>query len=56
MILRAPSPTRPPLRRRVLLGLVPLGAAALAVATAGRPARAATTPRAPECLADLTAA
>ncbi|MER6753492.1 hypothetical protein AB0I85_16040 [Micromonospora echinofusca] len=56
MIFPAPSPAPPPLRRRALLGLVPLGAAALAVATAGRPARAATTARAPECLADLTAA
>ncbi|MGN9763672.1 hypothetical protein ACTMS2_00695 [Micromonospora sp. SD12] len=53
MIVKAPPPTRPPLPRRALLGLVPLGAAAVAVATAGRPARAAT---APECLADLTAA
>ncbi|MEU4774742.1 hypothetical protein [Micromonospora sp. NPDC023644] len=55
MIVEAPSPTCPPLRRRALLGLAPLAAAALAVATAGRPAHAATA-RAPECLADLTAA
>ncbi|MEH0971910.1 hypothetical protein V6U77_12330 [Micromonospora sp. CPCC 205546] len=55
MTVNAISPTRPPLRRRALLALVPLGAAALAVAAAARPARAATT-RTPECLADLTAA
>ncbi|MEH1099096.1 hypothetical protein [Micromonospora sp. CPCC 205561] len=46
-----PSPARPPLPRRTLLGLAPL-AAALAVAVTGRPARAAA---APECLADLAA-
>ncbi|MBQ1072572.1 hypothetical protein KBX06_05235 [Micromonospora sp. C31] len=56
MIFPVTPPTRPPLPRRALLGLVPLGAAALAVATMGRPARAASTARAPECLADLTAA
>ncbi|WP_165878101.1 hypothetical protein [Micromonospora sp. MW-13] len=55
MITELPPPDPRPLPRRALLGLVPVAATALALATPGRPARAATPP-ALECLADLIAA
>ena len=49
-----PPPTGTgPLRRRTLLVLLPLTAATLATVPVARPARGATTARAPECLADL---
>ncbi|MFD1326087.1 hypothetical protein [Micromonospora sonneratiae] len=53
MITEKPPQPRAPIRRRRLFGLVPLAVGALVLAPAGRPAQAAGTTSAPECLADL---
>ncbi|WP_320067435.1 hypothetical protein [Micromonospora sp. RTGN7] len=51
MITDSPAPQKHPVRRRTLLGLVPLVAGGLIVAATAPPASAADL--APECLADL---
>ncbi|NBE82695.1 hypothetical protein [Micromonospora rubida] len=57
MINEPPSPPKNPVRRRTLVGLVPLVAGGLLLATTAQPASAATQASAadpaPECLADL---